>query len=154
MHLYNIGVSQTSNGLCLTTKRFHRLLGQMSQKHLHSDLRLEMNVLTQIDLCKATLPQSLYEAIVTQALPRKVGTLLHLVSPTCDCTVLRAPPKCRGCVEKRQMSSHVREGGHSRPSFVIRLTYSVYCAISASTGNGDSVLSGPKAKIAHLTLKS
>src|SRR5713226_8032635 len=109
MHLHNGWVAQTSNRLCLVTERFHCLLGQLGQEHLDSDLRLEVNMFTKIDLCKASSPQSLDEAIITQSPVDEVGTLIHVVSlGTMRYSCTENTSKCRGYGEKRQMSSLVR----------------------------------------------
>src|SRR5258708_31227609 len=74
-------------------------------------------MLAKIDLSKASSPQSLHEAIITQSAVDEIGTPVHLASLGTLCySCAENTSKCRGYGGKRQMSSQVR---YSRQSWLL-----------------------------------
>jgi hypothetical protein len=68
-HLYDMRMLQRSNGLCLLEKVARLLIGELDVQDFECSIRVEIHLLSQIDLGEAASPQQADKAIVAELLP-------------------------------------------------------------------------------------
>src|SRR2546421_999790 len=70
---HDMGMHEASNGACLRAKKLDVLTDQVGMQHFDGRLSVEVEMLSQVDVSKATLPKQTQQAIVAQVLSYTVG---------------------------------------------------------------------------------